>query len=55
MSVTFTDDDVPLLPTPAPDAPAPTDASIEYVSFDPSKIRLFRRDTGRCDRPGDGR
>lgn len=42
MSVTFTDDDVPLLPPPAPDAPDPTDASIEYVSFDPKKIRLFR-------------
>lgn len=42
MSVTFTDEDVPLLPPPDPGAPAPTDASIEYLSFDPKNVRLFR-------------
>ena len=48
MSVSFTDEDVPLLPPPAPDAPPPTDASIEYVAFDPRKIVLFR-----SGKPGD--
>ena len=47
MSVTFTDEDIPLLP-PVLGAPAPTDASIEYVSFDPTNIRLFRSEV-----PGD--
>jgi hypothetical protein len=48
MSVTFTDEDVPQLPPPVPDAPDPTDASIEYVAFNPRMIRLFRSGT-----PGD--
>jgi hypothetical protein len=48
MSVTFTDEDVPQLPPPAPDAPAAADASIEYVAFNPKMIRLFR-----SGKPGD--
>jgi hypothetical protein len=48
MSMIFTDEDVPLTPLPAPGAPPPADASIEYVSFDPKKVRLFR-----SGKPGD--
>jgi hypothetical protein len=48
MSVTFTDDDVAQVPTPDASAPEPTDASVEYVAFNPAMVKLFRSGT-----PGD--
>jgi hypothetical protein len=42
MNSTFTDEDVPLIPLPADDAPPPTDLSTEMLILDGQKIRLFR-------------
>lgn len=39
---TFLDEDVPLSPPPAPDAPPPADASVEYVPLEVARVRLFR-------------